>query len=1226
MSCVRVTKIFVFVFISALPAKCQPTEQRPWEELNIRHLLNGSWNLQPHSVTHKKRSLINNGYQSDFTGHIDQRKVFVLQPGPDTHTAERWPSLSPEVECAGNAMTLTAHGKGYTNLLVEREGSSPVSLFHLPPHCDYNMRYTWKDLVLRVPYDGCYIIQENDSYVLPLLWWGRPVKISCPVISVPELLCSTHGMVLKVAVAGDGGHTLTAKVEDTRVPLVSPECAHPMGSPPGLVLVFAPYTSSCVTLKDGHSTIVVVIGGIEFTMSCPLRLHLIGHPSSPSPSPSSSSVLSKKPGPKEQPHTPPPPSHKPAPAPSPPTPPPPPPPAVPSAPIPDPAAVPGYPPPGPLLPLYPPIFPGFLPPGQLFPGFPPRTDHIAPSPPPAPTSPPPAPTPPAPTPPAPMWGYNPMMPHPYSYMGQMFPTHPYKQQNTPPSPALGPHSQIPSSPHVVPGHYPYAGQTFPAPGLPWFAPPPPLQPPGDPSSDPSKAGPHSPLPPWPLFYWTHAPSPPEPGPGSAHTTTTTVATQAPTTTVTMTTEDATTAPAAGSGSKHPVSPAVRPMLFYPPYQAPFPVPVCPPHSRLTCAGYPLPHPDLLTSTTTAAPQTTHPGQGLSLLTPPVIPPGGIKGQSSTALWDAEISGPPKVPSSPSSSSSSADPPRLSPSLSCAVDRLVVSLPTAHLDSIQLREAGDSWVSVASTQPHCHYEVTPALMGALFSSPLPACHSRQHDDRSILSLPLRFWDVVLGRYHHLDLLCQAPILPPTTTTAPTTPPTTVTVPVPVPSTTTEGAGQWTLVPPVPTDLPSPVPKPAVLCSAQHMAVAPPPGPVSALVIKDLNGNEVKMEDAPVHCGYKVSMGKSNQITITLPFNSCHMMVKGNEHTVVLSYQLWDGRQAQAQLSCPLPTPPSTPRCDVPSEQWVACAPGPVSAPQCHLLGCCHDPATGACYYPMDECTADGHFVFSVPSTILSPPLNPATLFAGGNLSCPPWRATPEYALFKIPLDGCGAHKFEVGQTVIYMVEILNTVQAVSLNYGTITRDSPVRVLVECRYLPGSVVSVGYLVKRPSLGPSIQAQGVFGVQLRIAEDHTYAAYYPQYHRPLGLLLGRPLHLEVRLLNPPDPEVVLLVHYCVAYPRSAHAAWVLIYDGCPNPLDPAPQVTPTPPLPDTPRQTRRFTVSTFQFLTNEDTKDTKDMEDTTDPSHSDEEIYFMCSTEICSPSDGPCVEGCFGGIEEY
>lgn len=32
---------------------------------------------------------------------------------------------------------------------------------------------------------------------------------------------------------------------------------------------------------------------------------------------------------------------------------------------------------------------------------------------------------------------------------------------------------------------------------------------------------------------------------------------------------------------------------------------------------------------------------------------------------------------------------------------------------------------------------------------------------------------------------------------------------------------------------------------------------------------------------------------------------------------------------------------------------------------------------------------------------------------------------------------VGTTVIYMVEVINKVQAISLNHGTITRDSPVR---------------------------------------------------------------------------------------------------------------------------------------------------------------------------------------------
>ncbi|XP_070966334.1 zona pellucida sperm-binding protein 1-like [Oncorhynchus clarkii lewisi] len=119
---------------------------------------------------------------------------------------------------------------------------------------------------------------------------------------------------------------------------------------------------------------------------------------------------------------------------------------------------------------------------------------------------------------------------------------------------------------------------------------------------------------------------------------------------------------------------------------------------------------------------------------------------------------------------------------------------------------------------------------------------------------------------------------------------------------------------------------------------------------------------------------------------------------------------------------------------------------------------------------------------------------------------------------------------------------------------------------------------------------------------------------MLLGKPLHLEVRLLNPPDDKVVLLVHYCVAYPRSGQTVWVLLYNGCPNHLDPASQKPhPSPPPPPFHHgQTRRFTISTFQFLTSGQTQTLEDHE----------EIYFMCSTEVCSPLDGSlCVAGCFG-----
>lgn len=70
----------------------------------------------------------------------------------------------------------------------------------------------------------------------------------------------------------------------------------------------------------------------------------------------------------------------------------------------------------------------------------------------------------------------------------------------------------------------------------------------------------------------------------------------------------------------------------------------------------------------------------------------------------------------------------------------------------------------------------------------------------LSLPLKFWDTVLGKYRTLELHCPSTVTPSphTTTTTHTRPPT--------------------------------PPKPHVFCSARHMRVELPPGPISGIVVK------------------------------------------------------------------------------------------------------------------------------------------------------------------------------------------------------------------------------------------------------------------------------------------------------------------------------------------------------------------------------------------------------------
>ncbi|KAG7238423.1 hypothetical protein INR49_030930 [Caranx melampygus] len=139
--------------------------------------------------------------------HGVQGKVLAPSFDSSPHFSE-WLAMRPLVQCSEKVMTFTASGQGLTHLLVDREGASPISLFQLPPFCGYTVRTSWSDLEMMVPYDACYITQENDSYVLPMLWWGSPLKLSCPVqmsspapsssLSAPSVFCSPFGMAVQM--------------------------------------------------------------------------------------------------------------------------------------------------------------------------------------------------------------------------------------------------------------------------------------------------------------------------------------------------------------------------------------------------------------------------------------------------------------------------------------------------------------------------------------------------------------------------------------------------------------------------------------------------------------------------------------------------------------------------------------------------------------------------------------------------------------------------------------------------------------------------------------------------------------------------------------------------------------------------------------------------------------------------------------------------------------------
>ncbi|XP_045904326.1 uncharacterized protein LOC123970359 [Micropterus dolomieu] len=962
------------------------------------------------------------GYRSHLTG-FDGVQGVVLGPLFDSnpHFSE-WLAMRPLLQCDDKAMTFTTTGEGFKHLLVDRKGASPISPFKLPPYCGYSVRRSWNELEMMVPYDACYVTQENGSYVLPLLWWGSPLKLTCPLqLSsrarlffpfAPSVFCSPYGMVVQINGQEQDLPMLGVTMNGDWGTFVSEACAFRIHSHREEHTFIVPYSALCITRGDGIN-LYLRLDDQEYILSCPVN----------------------------------------------------------------------------------PQFPNLsFPPAPSDPQFPQIPDPVNP----APTAPPPPP---------------------------------------PQPPTQGQIAQLPEYPY-----YPYPG--FHHPQLPQVYPP-----------GPQPARPTQPTP----------GSPPGPQPQQQFLTTVPPATRPP---------------------KPPQSP------YYPQYYLQIP-------------HYPAP---------TAAPVTQTPA---AFKTIPQEPQKPVAPQATSPPYSHRICGyypypyyhpfyPPHYPlpyppvhQSPETTtttrSTASTPTRPTPQIphhKCLMERMVVFLPFAHPGSIQVRDQMKTWLFLSNVSPLCGYMLQMAEGSmVILHSPLPACHSQPRTPTTI-SLSLRFWDLSIAQYRTLDLQCPYSTIP--KTPAPVIPSASTT-----PPSTTQGKIS-----------PSVVPKPEVFCSSHQMTVELPSGPISGIVVKDIKGNQMNLPDHPKYCGYSVREGKAGKIYLRVQLHShCHMIVQGKMYITVI-YMTVNGRQ-EAQFSCPVPIPASVQECNLPREQRLPCGPGSVSQPQCLSMGCCFSEHPPACYYPMDECTVDRHFVFSVPASLTDPSLSPAMLVSAGNSTCKPWRVTPDYALFKIPMDGCGTRRVMVGKTVIYMVEVINKVQAISLNHGTITRDSPVRLLVECRYLPSPVLSVSYLVKTPTLGPAVQTQGVFGVQLRIAKDAQYSSYYPQYHQPLQMLLGKPLYLEVRLLNTPDPSLVLLVHFCVAYPRSGKAVWLLLYNGCPNPLDPAPEqavlLNPRPPSPQA--QTRRFTISTFQFLPDGDFKDL------------DEEIYFMCSTEICSPHDGPCVEGCFG-----
>uniref|UniRef100_A0AAQ4REH7 ZP domain-containing protein n=1 Tax=Gasterosteus aculeatus aculeatus TaxID=481459 RepID=A0AAQ4REH7_GASAC len=276
--------------------------------------------------------------------------------------------------------------------------------------------------------------------------------------------------------------------------------------------------------------------------------------------------------------------------------------------------------------------------------------------------------------------------------------------------------------------------------------------------------------------------------------------------------------------------------------------------------------------------------------------------------------------------------------------------------------------------------------------------------------------------------------------------------------------------------------------------------------------------------------------------------------------------------------------------------------------------GCCSYPVKSCTKGPHLILALPDSVREPTVPPpAHPSQRSNGSCTLYKLTSDRDLYAVPLEGCGVIQHVFGETVVHLLEV-HGIHSLQRGHSSELVNSPVRLMVACSASPGSPGEVTlHVMAQPP--PARSPPAAVTVLLRIAKDESFTGFHPEAHLPLSLLRGRPVYVEVSLLNPPRPGLVLLVHSCLAYTRAPYASWMLVYDGC---LDRSYSDRLLPPHHEH-HHIRRFIVSGFLSL------NSQSLSYAVEGGHAhpqDPEIYFLCLTEVCSASHGDCTVGCING----
>ncbi|XP_006761375.1 PREDICTED: zona pellucida sperm-binding protein 4 [Myotis davidii] len=304
-----------------------------------------------------------------------------------------------------------------------------------------------------------------------------------------------------------------------------------------------------------------------------------------------------------------------------------------------------------------------------------------------------------------------------------------------------------------------------------------------------------------------------------------------------------------------------------------------------------------------------------------------------------------------------------------------------------------------------------------------------------------------------------------------------------------------------------------------------------------------------CGTRVSGGPGHSLVLEASYGGCYVTEWGSQHIMPVGLEQadTDGRQAVATaklLKCPIGLPGldvlGAHLCDsVPVGDRLPCAPAPATPRACKALGCCYNPSGRSCYYGNTAGPAPGRGRREHNGT-----LRPGQPAAGGDAA--EAVATSAFALFRFPFTACGTTRRVTGDQAVYENELVAAQDVRTWSRGSITRDSTFRLRVSCTY-PVSSSALPVNVQVSLLPPPLPETqpGALTLELQIAKDGNYSAYYRAGDYPVVKLLRDPIFVEVALRHRTDPDLGLLLDQCWATPGpdpGQQPQWALLVNGCP------------------------------------------------------------------------------------